>query len=72
MQTDAVFADAENGKKLKVVQGAPFIHEGVMCYWRRKRNPETGELIWTVEVPAEALHQFKTEPARTEMAQYGF
>lgn len=72
MRDDAVFADAETGRKLKVVQGAPFIHEGVMCYWRRKRDNETGELVWTVEVPAEALASFREIPAKQEMTQYGF
>lgn len=53
--------------KLSVVQGAPFIHEGVLAYWRRKKCKTCGYLVKTVEVPATALNLFREIPAEKDM-----
>ncbi len=68
MQTDAYFSPADESKKLKVMQGAPFIHEGVVCYWRRKKCPITGEIVRTVEVPVDCLDRFHTRPEAKDMS----
>lgn len=55
-------------QKLSVSQGAPFIHEGVLCYWRRKKCPICGFMTKTVEVPAERLTGFHATPTSREMS----
>lgn len=53
--------------KMNVVQGAAFIHENVLCYWRRKRCRKCGRLEKTVEVPAGTLNLFQTKPDPKDM-----
>ena len=69
MQTDAVFSPSEDDVKLKTVDGAAVLHEGVICYWRRKRCPVTGTIVRTIEVPVDVMTQFHTQPPVSEMTK---
>ena len=54
--------------KMGVIQGAAFIHENVVCYWRRRKCRRCGFTAKTVEAPADTLHLFLHEPQSKEMS----
>lgn len=59
--------ECEEVRKMKVVQGSMFIHEGVLAYWRRKKCAFCGYTMKTVEVPADRVADFHSDPAASEM-----
>ena len=65
---DAVNCPEHDTQKMKIVQGAPFIHEGVLAYWRRKKCLKCGHIMKTVEVPADCVASFFTNPRTGEMS----
>lgn len=67
MPDDAVFCPTCE-TKMKTVQGASFLHENQLLYWRRKKCLNCGWLQKTVEVPAENLPFFHTAPSSKEMS----
>lgn len=67
MSDDSLFCpDCET--KLKVMQGASFVHEHLLCYWRRKKCLTCGYMMKTVEVPAASVHTIINEPDDKVMA----
>ena len=59
--------ECENVRKMKVMQGSAFIHEGILAYWRRKKCAFCGYTMKTVEVPADRLADIVTAPEASEM-----
>ena len=49
-------------RTMKVMQGSSFVHEKVLCYWRRKKCLFCGHIMKSVEVPADRLNNFYTMP----------
>lgn len=60
--------ECDTDRKLKTVQGAPFIWERRVLYWRRKKCLDCGALQKTIEVPAESLPWFNTMPESRDMS----
>lgn len=67
MSSATMCNECDSDNKLRTMQGAAFIHEGRMLYWRRKKCLDCGELQKTVEVPVESLSHFHTVPQNKDM-----
>lgn len=65
--TDAVNCPDCEDQKMGVMQGAPFIWQNFLCYWRRRKCPKCGHMHKTVEVPANALRDFHVNPESKDM-----
>ena len=67
MALDACYCPTCEGK-LKTVQGAPFIFEGHLLYWRRKKCLTCSYMLKTVEVPSSSLNKFHQIPDSKDMS----